>query len=73
MAMPEIERAHDRATDETIDLDFEETIDRAFGFDAQIVLEQAVFAELSAIARTSPANARAGRGFRALDPAARPS
>ena len=42
-------------------------------FDPNIVLEQAVYAELSAIARTAPDKARAQRGFRTLDPAGRPT
>ena len=40
------------------------------GFDRQVVLEQAVYAELSALARTAPGKTRAHSGFRPLDPPA---
>jgi hypothetical protein len=55
MAMP----AFDRAPERVIDLDFEARAERELGFDRRIVLEQAVYAELSAIARTTPTKARA--------------
>ena len=69
MATPAFERAPERV----IDLDFEARADHGIGFDPKLVLEQAVYAELSALARTAPEKMRAHRGFRALDPAGRPS
>ena len=69
MAMRTIRRALKRDLD--LDLDFEARAEDAIGFDHQVVLEQAVYAELSALARTTPGNPRGG--FRPLDPAGRPS
>lgn len=65
--------ADDHAPERVIDLDFEARAERGIGFDHQVVLEQAVYAELSALARTAPEKARARRGFRPLDPSGRPS
>ena len=64
--------AYECAPERVIDLDFETRAERGIGFDPNIVLEQAVYAELSALARTAPEKARAHKGFRTLDPAARP-
>ncbi len=54
MAMRTIRRAPKRDLD--LDLDFEASAEDAIGFDRQVVLEQAVYAELSALARTTPGN-----------------
>jgi hypothetical protein len=69
MAMPAFRRAPERV----LDLEFETRADEDLGFSRQVVLEQAVFAELSALARTTPAKGRGQLGFRPLDPAGRPS
>jgi hypothetical protein len=71
MAMPAIHRARERDLD--LDLDFEARAEHVIGFDRQVVLEQAVYAELSALARTAPGKSRARSGFRPLDPSGRPS
>jgi hypothetical protein len=68
MAMP----ASGRAPERVIDLELEAFADARLGFDPRVVLEQAVYAELSALARTSPER-RANRGLSALDPVRRPS
>ena len=71
MAMPAIRRARKRDLD--LDLDFEAQAEECIGFDRQVVLEQAVYAELSALARTAPQTAGASRGFHPLEPSDRPS
>jgi hypothetical protein len=48
----------ERAEAHIVDLILEEQAERGFGFDEKIVLEQAVFAELAALARTAPAKSR---------------
>jgi hypothetical protein len=65
--------ASGRAPERVIDLELEARADARLGFDPRVVLEQAVYAELSALARTSPARVRAHAGFAPLEPLARPS
>jgi hypothetical protein len=48
----------ERAETHVVDLILEEQAERRFGFDEQIVLEQAVFAELAALARTAATKSR---------------
>jgi hypothetical protein len=62
-----------RKRDLDLDLDFEARADDVIGFDRQVVLEQAVYAELSALARTAPGDTRAHNGFRPLDPSGTPA
>jgi hypothetical protein len=61
-----------RDGEDVLDLDIEEHVDR-LGRAIRSMSETAVYAELAAVARTTPDRTRSDNGFRALDPAGRPS
>ena len=58
--------------EDVLDLNLEEHVDR-LGRAIRSMTETAVYAELAALARTSPDRTRSDNGFRALDPAGRPA
>jgi hypothetical protein len=58
--------------EDVLDLSIEEHVDR-LGRAIQSMSETAAYAELAALARTAPDRRRSDNGFRALDPAGRPS
>jgi hypothetical protein len=60
-------------TERVLDLELEGRAEAGMGFARQVVLEQAVFAELSALARTTPGRSPANPGFRVLDHARGPA
>ncbi len=61
-----------RDDEDILDLSLEEHVDR-LGRAIRSMSETAAYAELAALARTSPDGTRAEKGFRALDPTGRPS
>ena len=61
-----------RDGEDVLDLGIEEHVDR-LGRVIRSMSETAVYAELAAVARTAPDRTRSDNGFRALDPAGRPS
>jgi hypothetical protein len=61
-----------REDEEVLDLTIEAHVDR-LGRAIRSLSEQTAYAELAALARTTPDKTRSGQGFRPLDPAGRPS
>ena len=61
-----------RDDEDVLDLSLEEHVDR-LGRAIRSMSETAVYAELAGLARTAPDRTRSDNGFRALDPAGRPS
>ena len=61
-----------RDDEDVLDLSREEHVDR-LARAIRSMTEAAAYAELAGLARTAPDRTRSGNGFRALDPAGRPS